>query len=98
MVDLIGSGTDDDPVSGVVLESGERISAKWVFGADGRGSTVAGRLGIEKERPQRGELSYLFGYWRGLPDDGYGTLHIEEKGLISRWAVEDGLTLLVATG
>ena len=81
-----------------MLESGERISAKWVFGADGRGSTVAGRLGIEKERPQRGELSYLFGYWRGLPDDGYGTLHIEEKGLISRWAVEDGLTLLVATG
>jgi FAD binding domain len=68
VVDLIGSGTDDDPVSGVVLESGERISAKWFFGADGRGSTVAGRLGIEKERPQRGELSYLFGYWRGLPD------------------------------
>jgi 2-polyprenyl-6-methoxyphenol hydroxylase-like FAD-dependent oxidoreductase len=98
VVDLIGSGTDDDPVSGAVLESGERISAKWVFGADGRGSTVAGRLGIEKERPQRGELSYLFGYWRGLPDDGYGTLHIEEKGLISRWAVEDGLTLLVAAG
>ena len=98
VVDLIGSGTNDDPVSGVVLASGERISAKWVFGADGRGSTVAGRLGIEKERPQRGELSFLFGYWSGIPDDGYGTIHIEEKGLISRWAVEDGLHLLAVAG
>src|SRR5512139_815081 len=49
VVDLIGSGTDQDPVAGVVLESGERIAARWVFGADGRGSTVAGRLGIDKE-------------------------------------------------
>src|SRR5207244_372184 len=50
VLELIGTGTEDDPVSGVVLESGDRIKAKWVFGADGRGSTVAGRLGIPKER------------------------------------------------
>src|SRR5215207_2747871 len=29
VVALIGSGTNDDPVSGAVLESGERISANW---------------------------------------------------------------------
>jgi 2-polyprenyl-6-methoxyphenol hydroxylase-like FAD-dependent oxidoreductase len=98
VVDLIGSGTDDDPVSGVVLGSGERVKARWVFGADGRGSTVAGRLGIEKERPQQGEFAFLFGYWDGIPDDGYGTLDIKEDAMVSRWAVEDGLHLLVATG
>jgi 2-polyprenyl-6-methoxyphenol hydroxylase-like FAD-dependent oxidoreductase len=98
VVELIGSGSDEDPVSGVVLESGERIGARWVFGADGRGSTVAGRLGIEKERPQQGEIAFLFGYWAELPDQGYGTLDIKEDAMVSRWAVEDGLHLLVATG
>jgi 2-polyprenyl-6-methoxyphenol hydroxylase-like FAD-dependent oxidoreductase len=98
IVDLIGSGTDEDPVSGVVLESGDRVKARWVFGADGRGSTVAGRLGIEKKRSQQGEFAFLFGYWDGIPDDGYGTLDIKGDAMVSRWAVEDGLHLLVATG
>src|SRR4051795_12822541 len=41
VVELIGSGTPDDPVGGVVLEGGDEIRAPWVFGADGRGSTIA---------------------------------------------------------
>src|SRR5690349_4498390 len=98
VVELIGSGTEEDPVAGVVLESGERVKARWVFGADGRGSTVAGRLGIEKERPQQGEIAFLFAYWSGIPDDGFATLGVQEDAVLSRWAVEDGLHLLVAGG
>jgi 2-polyprenyl-6-methoxyphenol hydroxylase-like FAD-dependent oxidoreductase len=98
VVDLIGSGTEEDPVSGVVLENGERIHAKWVFGADGRGSTVAGKLGVEKERPLKGELAFLFAYWRGIPDNAYGTLIVEEDLVGNRWAIEDGLTMLTAGG
>jgi 2-polyprenyl-6-methoxyphenol hydroxylase-like FAD-dependent oxidoreductase len=98
VVDLIGSGTDEDPVAGVMLENGDEIRAPWVFGADGRGSTVAGRLGIEKERPQKGEVSFLFGYWRGIPDNGYATLEIHEREFASRSATEDGLHLLIAMG
>jgi 2-polyprenyl-6-methoxyphenol hydroxylase-like FAD-dependent oxidoreductase len=98
VVDLIGSGTEDDPVAGVVLEGGERIGAKWVFGADGRASTVATRLGIGKERTLEGDVSFLFGYWSGIPNDGYGALHIHEKEFASRSAVEDGLHLLIAMG
>jgi 2-polyprenyl-6-methoxyphenol hydroxylase-like FAD-dependent oxidoreductase len=98
VLELIGSGTEEDPVSGVVLESGEQVRAKWVFGADGRASTVAGRLGIEKERQQQGEVAFLFAYWNGVPDDGFGTLDIKSDRIISRWAVEDGLHILVATG
>jgi flavin-dependent dehydrogenase len=96
VVDLIGAGTPDHPVSGVVLDDGDEVRAKWVFGADGRGSTVAGKLGLEKERPQRGEFAYLFAYWSGIPDDGYGTLRVDTDGGMSRWAVEDGLHLLAA--
>jgi 2-polyprenyl-6-methoxyphenol hydroxylase-like FAD-dependent oxidoreductase len=82
VVGLIGSGTPDDPVSGVVLDNGDRVRARWVFGADGRGSTVAGKLGIEKERPQRGELAYLFAYWRGWRDQplGSGGRHPSARG------------------
>jgi 2-polyprenyl-6-methoxyphenol hydroxylase-like FAD-dependent oxidoreductase len=98
VVELIGSGTAADPVAGVVLESGERIGAKWVFGADGRGSTVAGQLGLQKERPLSGEISFLFAYWSGLPDNGYATLDIREEEGANRWAVEDGLHLLLAAG
>ena len=98
VVDLIGDGTEADPVAGVVLESGERVKAKWVFGADGRGSTVAGRLGLEKERPQRGEVAFLFGYWKGIPDNGYMTLIAREDVVGNRWAIEDGLTMLIAGG
>jgi flavin-dependent dehydrogenase len=97
-VDLIGSGTEEDPIAGVVLDGGEEIRAKWVFGADGRASTVAARLGIEKERSQRGEIAFLWAYWSGIPDDGLGTTDIKEDAILVRWAVEDGLTMLTATG
>jgi 2-polyprenyl-6-methoxyphenol hydroxylase-like FAD-dependent oxidoreductase len=98
VVDLIGSGTEEDPVAGVVLDNGDEIRAKWVFGADGRGSTVAGKLGIEKERKQQGEIAFMWAYWSGIPDDGFGTTDILEDAILIRWAVEDGLTLLVSTG
>jgi hypothetical protein len=98
VVDLIGAGTADDPVSGVVLENGDRVKARWVFGADGRGSTVAGKLGLEKERPQQGEIAFLFGYWKGIPDNGYMTLAVSEEVVGNRWAIEDGLHILIAGG
>jgi 2-polyprenyl-6-methoxyphenol hydroxylase-like FAD-dependent oxidoreductase len=98
VVELIGSGTEEDPVAGVVLDGGDRIRAPWVFGADGRASTVAGRLGIEKERPLQGELAFLFAYWKGIPDDGYMTLEIHDDRTLNRWAAEDGLSILIAGG
>lgn len=98
VVGLIGTGTADDPVAGVVLESGERVRARWVFGADGRASTVARKLGLEKARPAGGEVAFLFAYWHGIPDDGYATSEIRKDEMVSRWAAEDGVTLLVAWG
>jgi 2-polyprenyl-6-methoxyphenol hydroxylase-like FAD-dependent oxidoreductase len=98
VVDLLGAGTPDDPVRGVALESGEQVRARWVFGADGRGSTVARRLGLPKTRPMRGEIAMSYGYWRGIPDDGYGHMQIEFDRVLNRFPVEDGLTMLIANG
>ena len=49
---LIGSGTEDDPVTGVELEDGTRIEAPSVYGADGRASSVAGMLDLAKREPR----------------------------------------------
>jgi 2-polyprenyl-6-methoxyphenol hydroxylase-like FAD-dependent oxidoreductase len=98
VVDLIGTGTAGDPVSGVVLEGGETIRAKWVFGADGRASTIAGKLGIEKTNPLQGEVSYLLAFWKGIPNDGFATSEIRSDEILSSWAAEDGHHLLTAWG
>jgi 2-polyprenyl-6-methoxyphenol hydroxylase-like FAD-dependent oxidoreductase len=98
VVELIGSGTEEDPVAGVLLASGEEIRARWVLGADGRASTVAAKLGLEKQRRLSGEISYLMAYWRGLPNDGWATSTIRRGEILSRWAGEDGTALLCAWG
>ncbi len=95
---LIGSGTADDPVRGVVTETGERLLAPWVVGADGRTSTVARRLGLAKSQQLRGEVSMLFAYWEGLPDSGW--CHIDVQGHLSLMSApcEDGVHLLSVAG
>jgi 2-polyprenyl-6-methoxyphenol hydroxylase-like FAD-dependent oxidoreductase len=98
VVELLGAGSDEDPVRGVALEDGRQVHAPWVFGADGRGSTVARLLGIPKERPLSGEMSMAYGYWRGIPDDGYGCFHMEVGRVLTSVPVEDGLHMLIAAG
>ena len=98
MVDLLGAGSEDDPVRGVVLDDGRRIRARWVFGADGRASTVARTLGLAKERPLRGEMSMAYAYWRGIPNDGYGSFQMEVGRVLTSVPVEDGLHMLISAG
>jgi 2-polyprenyl-6-methoxyphenol hydroxylase-like FAD-dependent oxidoreductase len=101
MVQLIGAGTHDDPVRGVALDDGRELQARWVFGADGRGSTVAGRLGVEKERPQRGEMAFSYSYFSGVPyddTDPHATLQVELDRTLYHGPVEDGLYLVIAAG
>jgi 2-polyprenyl-6-methoxyphenol hydroxylase-like FAD-dependent oxidoreductase len=99
VVDLIGAGTEDDPARGVILADGRRIEAPWVFGADGRGSLVAGKLGLEKERTQRGELAFSYSYWSGIPvDEPVSTLQINLDEMLYHGPVEDGLYMLIANG
>jgi 2-polyprenyl-6-methoxyphenol hydroxylase-like FAD-dependent oxidoreductase len=98
VVGLLGRGSTEDPVRGVVLADGRRIGARWVLGADGRSSIFARSLGLRNERPMRGELSAAYAYWRDLPDDGYCTFHIEPDRVLTSAPVEDGLHMLIAWG
>jgi flavin-dependent dehydrogenase len=98
VVGLIGSGSGDEPVRGVVLDSGDRLEADLVIGADGRASTVARLLGLSRERELRGETSMLYAYWSGLPSTGRLSLESIEAGGLTRIECEDGAQLLLLTG
>ena len=92
---LVGAGTKDDPVRGVVMEGGEEIEARWVLAADGRASTVASLLGLEKQRPLAGEMAFMFGYWRGLPPSDRFFIDVIETGSLAWSPCEDDLSLLI---
>lgn len=96
--DLVGSGSSDDPVRAVVLDSGETVEATWVFGADGRASTVARRLGLPATRERRGGMAFLLAYWRGLPPSQWCRLDIHEESVLMSAPCEDGFHLLSLGG
>lgn len=60
---LIGAGTDDDPVRGVTLRSGERIDAGLVVAADGRFSRLRTLAGLTAQ--SQGATTDLL--WFALP-------------------------------
>jgi 2-polyprenyl-6-methoxyphenol hydroxylase-like FAD-dependent oxidoreductase len=92
---LIGAGTGADPVRGVVLEDGEEIEARWVLGADGRASTVAGLLGLEKQRPVVSDIGIMLAYWRGLPESDSFRVEVLESASLSWGRCEDDISILM---
>lgn len=95
---LVGAGSADDPVRGVVLDSGERIEAGWVFGADGRVSTVARRLALRATCERRGGMALLLAYWRGLPASEWCRIDVHEQAALMSVPCEDGIHLLSLAG
>lgn len=95
---LIGTGSAADPVRGVVLDTGERIESAWVFGADGRVSTVARRLGVPATRERRGEMAFLLAYWSGLPASEWCHIDVHEQSALMSVPCEDGIHLLSVAG
>ncbi len=90
---LLGTGSDEDPVHGVVLEGGEEIEARWVLGADGRASTVAKLLGLPKQRTVEGEIGIMYAYWRGMPETDRFRVEVHESGSLSWGPCEDDLSI-----
>ncbi|MPZ92823.1 MAG: DUF664 domain-containing protein [Actinobacteria bacterium] len=98
-VGVTGLVTESDgSVAGVVLQGGEQVRARWVFGADGRNSTVARSLGLKRLNPLRGDMSLLFAYWTGLPETEWFRLEIWEDRAITWSPCEDGSHILVVAG
>jgi 2-polyprenyl-6-methoxyphenol hydroxylase-like FAD-dependent oxidoreductase len=96
--DVVGTGQPGDPVRGVVLAGGQVVRAPRVFGADGRGSTVARALGLAAARKLTGNLAFLFGYWTGLPATEWFRMDVREDLSLVCSPCEDGVHLLVLAG
>ena len=96
--DLIGSGTADDPVRGVVLRSGERVEARWVIGADGRTSTVARRLGAAGDPAAARRDVDAVRVLGGLPDADWCQIDVHEQLALMSAPCEDGVHLLSVAG
>jgi 2-polyprenyl-6-methoxyphenol hydroxylase-like FAD-dependent oxidoreductase len=95
---LVGGGRAGDPVGGVVLAGGEVVRARWVVGADGRGSTVARALGLRRERELAGEFALLFAYWTGLPPSEWFRTDVRQDSSLTCCPCEDGVHLVVLAG
>ena len=95
---LVGSGVGGDPVCGVRLDDGAEMRAPWVLGADGRQSSVAHHLGLERLDERRGEVAMLLGYWRGLPASDWIRLDMHESSALMVAPCEDGVHLLTVAG
>jgi flavin-dependent dehydrogenase len=95
---LVGGGRAGDPVRGVVLADGEVVRARWVLGADGRGSTVARALGLRREQELAGEFAMLFAYWTGLPDSEWFRTDVRQDHSLWCSPCEDGVHLIGLAG
>jgi flavin-dependent dehydrogenase len=65
----------DGRVDGVILQDRSdrvfHVNANYVVGADGMRSTLAKLVGAQVYRAARHATAVLYGYWPGLPVDGY---------------------------
>jgi 2-polyprenyl-6-methoxyphenol hydroxylase-like FAD-dependent oxidoreductase len=80
---------------GVELRDGERVRARLVVGADGRGSAVARLAGI-RGRVKPHNRFFYWAYWRGVePSDGRSRSWFMEPHAAYTFPNEDGLTLVL---
>jgi 2-polyprenyl-6-methoxyphenol hydroxylase-like FAD-dependent oxidoreductase len=95
---LVGTGRPGDPVRGVILAGGELVRAPWVFGADGRRSTIARALGLAAAHELAGNMAMLFAYWTGLPVTEWFRMDAREDLSLVSCPCEDGVHVLVLAG
>lgn len=93
------SRATDGRVDGVVLQdrSGRavQVHANYVVGADGMRSTVAKLVGAPVYRAARHAAATLYGYWPGLPFNGYNW-HYGATSAAGVIPTNDGETLVFA--
>lgn len=68
---VTGLMREGNRVAGVVTGAGERLAARLVVGADGRGSTVAELAGARKYGLAPAERLFAWAYFEGVEPDGH---------------------------
>ena len=99
--ELLGSGTEADPVHGVSGRQGENaigLTAPLVVGADGRTSTVAGLLDIDRRRIMPTQTLMMYAYWRDLPATNCQEFWFEPPWIGTQFPSDEGFHTVVLIG
>jgi menaquinone-9 beta-reductase len=98
---LLGAGTDDDPVRGVVTEIGGKdfsIEAALVVGADGVSSTVAGLVGTKRERVMPTKSMLYYAYWVDVDTRNTQDFFFEPPWICAHFPADDGHHVVTMNG
>ncbi len=98
---LLGTGTDDDPVRGVVAEiDGKDVSIKatLVVGADGVSSTVAGLVGAKRERVMSTKTMLYYAYWVDVDTRNTQDFFFEPPWICAHFPADDGHHVVTMNG
>jgi flavin-dependent dehydrogenase len=69
--------------------------ARFVVGADGLGSTVAGAVRPEQYDEKPPLCVGYYSYWSGLPMDGRSEFYIRDRRAFAAWPTHEDLTLII---
>jgi len=98
---LLGAGTDDDPVRGVVAEidgNDVSIEAALVVGADGVSSTVAGLVGAKRERVMPTKSMLYYAYWVDVDGRNTQDFFFEPPWICAHFPADDGHHVVTMNG
>ena len=101
VTDLIGAGTDKDPVRGVkAIYHGQNtvFEAPLVVGADGVNSTVARLVGAQKERVMPTRTMLYYAYWTNVDTRNTQDFFFEPPWICAHFPADDGHHVVTMNG
>ena len=101
VTNLIGTGTEKDPVRGVkAIYQGQNIvlEAPLVVGADGVSSTVARLVGAQKERVMPTRTMLYYAYWTNVDTRNTQDFFFEPPWICAHFPADDGHHVITMNG
>jgi len=100
--EFLGSGTEDDPLRGLVAVDGEgrrtRIEADIVIGADGVNSAVSRHLNLAREKVMPTQTMLYYAYWKGADTRNTQDFFFECPWICAHFPADDGHHVVTMNG
>jgi 2-polyprenyl-6-methoxyphenol hydroxylase-like FAD-dependent oxidoreductase len=101
VTDLLGAGSDPDPVRGLTARLRDRvvsIKSGAVIGADGVNSTVARLVGAKRERVMPTQTMLYYAYWTGVDTRNTQDFFFEPPWICAHFPADDGYHVVTMNG
>jgi flavin-dependent dehydrogenase len=101
MTELLGSGSEDDPVRGFMAKKDDQViqfEADVVAGADGVNSTVARLVGAQKRKIMPTDTMLYFAYWKGADTRNTQDFFFEPPWIHAHFPADNGYHVITMNG